>query len=95
MKKLFPYILILIVLAGIFSATAKIYAADYVLLSPLPCDPSANPPTPGCNSETKTITTFNPATGLGAYLNLMIKIFKNVIIARYMIYEGHLTYSNP
>src|SRR6185369_3897568 len=50
---------------------------SYHLLAPLPCDPASNPPTPGCDPSTKTVKSFDPtqSNNLGAYLNMMIKIF--------------------
>ncbi len=67
---------------------------NYQLLAPLPCDPNAVPRTPGCDSATKTIKTLNTTTGLGAYLNLMIKIFIGIcaVLSVVMIVMGGVEY---
>src|SRR3989338_2929700 len=90
--------LLLIALAGLFSLKDIAYATtpdpNYYLLAPLPCNPDAIPATPGCDRATKTIETFNPATGLGTYLNLMIKIFIGLcaVLSVVMIVMGGVEY---
>ena|SRR3989338_210677 len=92
MKKFLPYILILIVLVGLFSPVFKIQqlqaAADYQLLAPLPCPPED----PDCGGGEKTF--INPEAGLGSYLNLMIRIFIGLcaVLAVVMIVVGGLEY---
>ncbi len=90
MKKILPYILIFIALAGIFSATVKIQAADYVLLAPLPCEKEKDGP--NCTAE--GLKTIDPTTGLGTYLNLMIKIFIGIcaVLSVVMIIIGGVEY---
>jgi len=81
MRKFLPYILILIILIGIFNPTIRIIAADpYVLLAPLP---NMGP-------------TFDPTqtNNLGIYLNLMIKLFIGIcaVLAVIMIVMGGIQY---
>ncbi len=92
MKKLLPYILIFIALAGVFSATVKVQAADYYLLSPLPCDVNDVNKPPGCTAG--RLRTVDPTTGLGTYLNLMIKIFIGIcaVLSVVMIVVGGVEY---
>ncbi|MFA5792020.1 MAG: D-alanyl-D-alanine carboxypeptidase family protein [Candidatus Paceibacterota bacterium] len=124
MKKLLPYILILVVIIGLFSPTIKIHAIDdplgtcregtagqpiqnitqkectdkgetwiwisyYYTLAPLPCDSGE-----GC--EDGQLKTFDPTqtNNLGAYLNIMIKIFIGLcaILAVIMIVIGGIEY---
>lgn len=93
MKYLF-YILILIALTGVFNeknvAQATTTADPYVLLAPLPCEAG----TPGCDPATKTLKSFDPTTGLGTYLNLMIKIFIGLcaVLSVVMIVMGGVEY---
>lgn len=113
MRKYIKYILILIVLAGLFSPMVKMDAqyynpqqirtganpvtgqpkpsatTGYKLLAPLPCESG-----PGCDPTTKTLETFDPSTGLGSYLNLMIKIFIGIcaVLSVVMIIVGGMEY---
>ena len=101
MKKYLLYILILIALIGTIGSTSRIEAtetppAGYQLLAPLPCPPGS---TTGCETDGKgnlVIKTFNPAqdNNLGAYLNLMIKIFIGIcaVLSVVMIVIGGLEY---
>lgn len=109
MRRYLPYILILIVIIGLTIPSSSIYASkdnpneacnpktnptnrpceSYVLLAPLPCPAgSAN-----CTSDGK-LTNFDPASGLGSYLNLMIKIFIGLcaVLSVVMIVVGGLEY---
>ena len=95
MKRFLPYILILVVLVGLFSPIRGMYAQDtnYQLLAPLPCPE---------NSTNCIGTTFNPSeedsTGknvaLGKYLNLMIKVIIGLspVMAVVMIVIGGMEY---
>ena len=81
MKKYLPYILMLIVLVGIFSPMTQVNAqTTYELLAPLP----------------KIDKIFNPeeTNALGKYLNLMIKIFIGLcaVLSVVMIVVGGLEY---
>lgn len=95
MKKILLYILILIVLVGLFSPTVKLHAqtdTGYQLLSPLPC-PASSTGSYGCDSS--GLTSFNPKTGsLGGYLNLMIKLVIGIsaVLAVVMIVLGGMQY---
>ncbi len=90
MKKLLPYILILIILIGIFGPTINTLAAttDYQLLAPLP------------DGNGGKFTTFDPTSAdgtnskLGEYLNLMIKLFIGIcsVLAVIMIVIGGIEY---
>lgn len=96
MKKFSPYILILIILATLFSSSVRVEAikipctapgiprgcTDYYLLAPLP-DPSGG-----------TMSKFDPTTGLSGYLNLMITIFIGIcaVLAVIMIVIGGIEY---
>jgi hypothetical protein len=70
---------------------------NYTFLAPLPCDPADNT-LKGvvCDSEKKTLTSFDPTgdSKLGTYLNIMIKIFIGIcaILAVIMIIMGGLEY---
>jgi len=136
------YILILIILAGLFSPMVKINAADptglcittlggeqlnqpdvtyqecadmtnpsgntnnpvnwtsssnlYHLLAPLPCQYTTDPSCTLNDKGQTTISTFDPtqANNLGAYLNIMIKIFIGIcaVLSVVMIVIGGLEY---
>lgn len=68
--------------------------STYKLLAPLPCDPASTPVNAGCDPTTKTLKTFDAATGLGSYLNLMIKIFIGIcaVLSVVMIVTGGIEY---
>ena len=62
---------------------------SYQLLTPLPCETGKDP---GC--ENGKLTAINTASGLGSYLNLMIKIFIGIcaVLSVVMIVMGGLEY---
>ena len=73
----------------------------YQLLAPLPCDPNANPPIPGCNRLIQVdgqskLTNFDPTqpNNLSAYLNLMIKIIIGIaaVLSVIKIVAGGIKY---
>lgn len=63
----------------------------YTFLAPLPCENG-----PGCDPATKTLTSFDPTGNnkIGAYLNLMIKLFIGIcaVLAVVMIVMGGIEY---
>ncbi|HTE49214.1 MAG TPA: hypothetical protein VK675_04890 [Candidatus Paceibacterota bacterium] len=67
-------------------------ATAYQLLAPLPCEKN----TPGCdaNGQLKTFDAAQSNTALGAYLNLMIKVFIGIcaVLSVVMIVIGGLEY---
>ncbi len=90
MKKFFPYILMLIVLVGTFSPMMQVNAVDpppagdqtkYKLLAPLP----------GVGDSSDNVNT---ETGLGSYLNAMIKLFIGIcaVLSVVMLVVGGLEY---
>ena len=88
MIKHIKYILILIILVGLFSPLVKTQAVEtsntnYQLLAPLP-DPGTN----------KMQTNVNTTGGLGSYLNPMIKLFIGLcaVLSVIMIIVGGLEY---
>ena len=101
MKKNILYILILIVLVGIFIPIFYVQAqdatssTDYQLLTPLPCPPRANADFVTENGKS-VLKTFNPKAEkpLGAYLNLMIKLVigLSAVMAVVMIVIGGIEY---
>ena len=84
------------------SATGSIKPVPYILLTPLPCKEG----TPGCVKDPTTgnfiMTTFDPTvkdsdgnnTALGAYLNMMIRLFIGIcaVLAVIMIVMGGVEY---
>ena len=75
---------------GATSAVGK----TYTLLAPLPCELGN---VPGCVSTANgkgQLTTFDPTTGFGAYLNIMIKIFIGIcaVLSVVMIVMGGVEY---
>jgi hypothetical protein len=84
MKKLLPYILILIILFNFFTPIHFILAEDYKLLAPLP------------DGNNGTMSTYDPTenNNIGTYLNLMIKLFIGIcaVLAVIMIVWGGIEY---
>ncbi len=98
MKKYIKYIVIVVIIMGIFSPVFMLRASEenpnvqpYVLLAPLPCEIGSE----NCNSDGE-FKTFDPTndTALGSYLNTMLRIFIGIcaVLAMIMIVLGGLEY---
>ncbi len=70
--------------------TGTTLTKPYVLLAPLPCDSSKD----GAGCKDNKLINFDPSTGLGVYLNLMIKIFIGIcaVLSVVMIVTGGIEY---
>ena len=105
MKKLLPYILILVATIGLFGPVVRIEAVTCTAPNiPVGCTPASTSsssynllaPLPNPDNPNQPLSTFDPTqnSNLGAYLNLMIKIFIGIcaVLAVIMIVMGGMEY---